>query len=1172
MQSIIDFIRCCGLLLFVLPVVSGTLISQTKDTSMVDSYRRASFTIPVSDTTIYLPDQFVIESSQAVLLDSILLENGRDYLFNARSGSVTIKKETFTRLHLQSQNFHSIFVRYRSLPFSFKPVYRHREPVTLVDTVTGKKTTVVKPASDFSVDDLFGSNLQKSGSIVRGFTIGSNRDLSLNSGFRLQMSGKLSDDVDVVAALTDENSPIQPEGTTQTLQEIDKVFIQLRSSNLSATLGDFYFTSSGSEFGNINRKLQGGKGEALYQIGKINNNLELVGAVTRGKFTTNQFQGLDGVQGPYRLTGKNNERTIIIIAGTEKVYVNGEPMTRGETADYVIDYANGEVTFSAKRLITAASRITIDFEYSDRQYSRSLLAGKSSSQFLDNKLSFNATVYRESDDENSLIDYSLSDQDKDTLQSAGDDRLRAVRSGVEFTGTGRGQYAAIDTIISLSSGFDTVRIYRYMPEDTIRAVYSITFSYVGSGNGDYNKIALGNYRFAGIRQGSYAPVRFLPLPESHLLTDFDLKAHVSKEFSISGEYALSQFDANKFSPINDDDNTGSAINMGLNYSPQDVRIGGKNIGSFDLNLKERYVNKRFTPIDRVSEIEFNRKWNIADSLKADEEIREGSLTYRPMNSLSVGGGVGWIKRGDDFSTNRYTLSTDYADSSKQIKYDLEYIRSNDVLANRAGRWMRHRANAGYNIGVVSPSIHYEGETFWNSEVTTSKLQQGSFRFNEITPGIQITNVARMSLNIEYGIRYDDSLLAGRLERSSHTFTQRYGWQLQEWNDLSSTLDLTIRKRIFTTPFRLRSNNDIETILLRSQSRYNPLNRGIESDWFYEVATERSAKLERVFQRVPKGTGNYSYAGDINHNNIADDQDFLPTRFDGDYVVILIPTDELTPVIDLKTSSRIRFNGSILFTALSGVEKILSKFSSETYIRVEEKSSESDTKQIYLLQFSHFLNDQTTLTGSNLISQDLYFQENSQEFSARLRFLQRRGLTKYALVSERAYNREQSLQLRWQLLKEISNQIDVVHKNDNVLTSQFSNRSRVITSNNISSDWSYRPEQNIELGFKFGLGEGNNADTTSFSLNDQSVRLVYSLQERGQIRGELVREEVNIERGGFYVPFELTNGRIAGKTWLWRFALDYKVTRFIQATVNYDGRSEGGGSPVHTARAEVRAFF
>jgi hypothetical protein len=57
-----------------------------------------------------------------------------------------------------------------------------------------------------------------------------------------------------------------------------------------------------------------------------------------------------------------------------------------------------------------------------------------------------------------------------------------------------------------------------------------------------------------------------------------------------------------------------------------------------------------------------------------------------------------------------------------------------------------------------------------------------------------------------------------------------------------------------------------------------------------------------------------------------------------------------------------------------------------------------------------------------------------------------------------------------------------------------------------------------------------------------------------------------------VPFELTGGRVEGKTWLWHGGFDYRISQFVQASVGYDGRKEGKRSVAHTARAEVRAFF
>ena len=202
-------------------------------------------------------------------------------------------------------------------------------------------------------------------------------------------------------------------------------------------------------------------------------------------------------------------------------------------------------------------------------------------------------------DENSSIDTPLSDADKDTLRLAGNDRLKAVRSGVEYVGVGKGQYIKKDTVIISPASRDSVTFYSFLPEDTLHAVYSITFSYVGAGNGDYNKISLGRYQFVGIKQGSYAPIRFLPMPQSHSLTDFDLTGQAADNIKITGEYAFTNFDANRFSNRDDENNVGSAFKFGLQLTPNNVHVGDKDIGSFDVNLKERFVGKRFVP-DRKS--------------------------------------------------------------------------------------------------------------------------------------------------------------------------------------------------------------------------------------------------------------------------------------------------------------------------------------------------------------------------------------------------------------------------------------------------------------------------------------------------------------------------------------------------------------------------------------------
>jgi hypothetical protein len=245
------------------------------------------------------------------------------------------------------------------------------------------------------------------------------------------------------------------------------------------------------------------------------------------------------------------------------------------------------------------------------------------------------------------------------------------------------------------------------------------------------------------------------------------------------------------------------------------------------------------------------------------------------------------------------------------------------------------------------------------------------------------------------------------------------------------------------------------------------------------------------------------------------------------------------------------------------------------VRIEEKSSEPDLKQIYLLHFRKFQNDSTTIAGSTLYTQDLNIMEGSPDVSVRLRYSQRTALNRFTSGIERSYTRDRSIRLRVQLVKEIANQIDYINRIDRVSSQQSSNRLRDVLSNSIIFDLSYRPEQDVEVGFK--IEQGNSTDRYQIpeldaDLNTQSLRVVYAFHGAGQLRVEASREEVRLSQALAAFPFELTGGRVDGKTWLWHVAFDYRVTQFIQATMNYDGRSEGGRSPVHTARAEVRAFF
>lgn len=1146
--------------------------------------------LSAGEPSFHLSSSFVFDSSETVLLlPSRSLRRGSEYSMNYRTGEISFRDSLLG--HSKTDSVPSaIVVTYLTVPLSFKPAYSLHRVQTLRDSTGVERRTLVPESAPFAVNDLFGDNLQKSGSIIRGLTVGSNRDLTLNSGFRMQLAGKLSDEIDVVAALTDENSPIQPEGTTQTLQEVDKVFVDIKSATVGATLGDFNLQVGrdvGGEFGQLARKVQGAQGRisTIHEGGKDGGfSASVTGAVGRGKFHSLQFAGIEGNQGPYRLSGKNGERQIIVIAGSERVYFDGAQMTRGETNDYTIDYSSAEITFSSRRLVTNASRIVVDFEYSDRQYSRNLLNAEATAKVAGERATVHAVFTQESDDISAPIDFSLDDSAKAILGQSGSDRFKASRPGSSYTGrdslgAARGQYALRDTVI----GGKSYSYFIYAPGDT-SAVYNVIFSSVEAMPPDslgYSRIALGQFRVVGVGQGNYLPLQFLPVPT--LLRSVDLNADVAvlSNLTIGGELALSQNDRNRLSTLDDADRNGQAYKFNIQFHPRAVKLGSSNLGDADIVYSERFVGTRFASPDRVNEVEFNRRWNFDQLAAGDETIRELSLRYQPVRVLDFQAAAGSMMRKGLFKSNRIQAEVSVIDSGLPLThFTIEDIRSTDLSTADQSTWIRQKGMSEFQYGPVKPGLRVEAENRQLGSAIGDSLSDGSFRFLELAPRVETKEVAHMRGSAELQARSQDSVVAGVFRSSYKSLTQLYSWELRNWNDLSSTLSLSLRKTDVSALAKGRGTGNSDVILVRSTTRYTPFQRSLETDWYYEFSNQRSARLERVFVRVPKGDGNYRYLGDLNDDHVADENEFELTRFDGDYVVLLLPGETLYPVVDLKASSRIRFQPSRLFASPSGwLERGLVALSTETYVRVDERSSDPLTRNLYLLRVSTFQSDRYTIAGTKLLTQDLHIFEGQSDLSIRFRYSQRQGLVQLVSSTEHSYARERSIRIRSQLVSEIANQTDYINSIDRVASTTFSSRARDITSNALTSDFSYRPFHEWEIGFRFNGGESVDqygGDNTTVDLNGQSLRVVYAIMGRGQIRGEVKRDEVIMARPpsdpSRVLPYELTEGLVVGKTFQWSLGAEYRITGNVQLSLNYEGRTEGGRAPVHLARAEARAFF
>ena len=1141
------------LLLHIVMFLSGSLVLYGQGISST-----VEVVIPPGDSVVSLPHEFLIGESFALRdASGMLLRDSVDYRLDFRFGTLTLGDS----LRVLPDTLR-LTADYSYFPITIPREIFTRELVTITDS-TGREQTLAERTDSgggLTATGIFGRDFQRSGSITRGITVGSNRDLTVQSGLRLQFSGNITEDVEVVGALTDEQTPIQPEGNTQTLREVDNIFFEVRSPVADGTLGKFFASHDLTEYTGFSRKLQGGK--VLGKFGDVGQT-QLVAAVSPGKFRTQEFQGREGDQGPYRLTGPNGERDIIVLAGTERIFVDGVLMIRGRENDYVIDYATGEIFFQPRRPITGFNEIVVDFEYSDRRYSRSFLAASHTGLFVDSALRVTASYVREADNQDSPIDLELSEEDRTLLAAAGADPAGAVRSGVVFVGrsdTASGLYRRIDTTIN---GLPD-SIFVYDPSSS-EAVYDVLFNRAINGRGDYRNVAFGQYEFVGKGAGEYLPVVYLPLPGLQQVGAVALGLQPARGVVISGEAAFSGTDLNRFSSDPGAQRNGMALKGTALLEGDSVTVAGANLGWMRGTSTLRFVGEGFQGINRIAEPEFDRRWNAAGrigELGYDDIIAEGRLEWRPIRSLDLTVGLGHLDRGDFFSSFRHDYAARFADRNIPVAadYALELIASNDTLGGKTeSDWIKGRGGVSYRLGRVTPGFRVEHQHRDNLRPGPDTLLQGAFRFVEAGPDLVVDfplfrTVASLRYRSDDSARFDPEIGGTRFIHDGDAQTFRLNGELTGIRSLRSTLDFTYRRKTYDSVPGVDPLSRLEnvSILARSDTRWTGLNRGLEIEGVYEVQTEQAARLQRIYVRVPVGQGQYIWQ-DLDSNGVQTENEFRETiADDGEYVRVNLPTEQLFPVINLESSIRLKISPEDFLSDSTTLGRLLKPVTTETFLRIEEKSNTENESDIYLLNFGAFQNDSTTLLGNALIQQDINLFEKSREFSARLRLLKRSGVTRLFNALERSADLERSLRLRWNPTTDIGLQLDASLEDRSLLGADLdASRAFDLEALQFQTDFSYRPERSLELGWIF--------------------------ETKGRLRATLERTVVsgsNLQGGDiFTLPFQLTDGYGIGTTWVGRLGFDYRFGANIQASVTYTGRAEPPSDRViHTGQMEVRAFF
>jgi|GEM_PF-1841315 len=210
--------------------------------------------------------------------------------------------------------------------------------------------------------------LDFSGAKTMSVSLGDGGGLGLDATLKLDVNGQIAENVFVEGRLSDQNVPVLPEGNTATLKELDTKYVRLYGRQYDATLGDFEFRHGREGVDRITSKVSGVQGS--YRRGGWN--VEGALAQTQGIYRSDTLQGVDGKQSGYYLRARDGRIFIRVMPGTERIWRNGMRLNRG--LDYTIDYAEGRVDFLNRIAVSSENLFSVEFEYAEEDYPRSLAA------------------------------------------------------------------------------------------------------------------------------------------------------------------------------------------------------------------------------------------------------------------------------------------------------------------------------------------------------------------------------------------------------------------------------------------------------------------------------------------------------------------------------------------------------------------------------------------------------------------------------------------------------------------------------------------------------------------------------------------------------------------------------------------------------------------------------
>lgn len=1154
---------CC----FLFSLLNADAQSQLADYSQYSNLRSKVLTnisdTMTIDTLSIFPSTFLMRNLRT---DEIIAKD--NYELDYASGKLIFKS---------GYKPDSILISYRSFPTYLAKTVQHKNPnlIRKGDSLFFERF-YYQPRVEQTASFLDFGGLSYSGNFARGIQFGSNQDLTLNSNLDLRLSGKIANDIEITAALTDNNIPLQPDGTTQQLQDFDKIYIQLKKDPHMIIAGDYNLKSFDSYFMKFSKQLQGASyvGNLRFKNGmRLQTSTSL--AVSRGKFARNIFQGTEGNQGPYRLIGNNNETFIIVLAGSEKVFVDGVRLQRGELLDYIMDYNTGELIFMPRFLITKDSRIVVEFEYSDRNYFRTTVHEGINFQWK--KLSVFTQVYSEQDAKSKPITNSISDSTRDYLAGIGNDISNAFISGVRETefDANRVQYRKTDSTVN-SIVYDSVFVYETNPDS---AKYLLTFSYVGPNNGNYIPTKNSNnvrvYQWIApinnIPQGSYEPLILLVTPKNQLLFTFGTSYQIDNKTKVRAEMAFSNFDRNLFSPLGKKENKGYAANVQLNR-----------IDSFKQNLvftnaiNYEFKTENFQQVEPYRNVEFVRDWNIVNQLNYTEHIARYQTTlFDIKHNITAGYKFSTFIRQKKYKgfENWLTFSTNY--KNLKINADARILTTQDSLIKSV--FLRPSFNAVYTIAKArgigfGVGFFQENNIFKNR--ATNELQNNSFRNNNLSFQFFMPDSAKWNFMLEYKYRKDVEVKNAAFKDSTTAHTLEFRGGANQLKNQSFNWTFTYRDLIVKdTTIQQKPE---QTFLGRTEYGARIKKGALRLNFIYELGGGRERVRQFTYVEVPSGQGYFKWI-DQNQNTIRELNEFVPSQFNdsAQFVRVLTDLNEYVRANSTGYTQNITIQPKAIWFNQKGFKNFMSKLTFQSYLQIKRKTYKGNTLKVFN-PFVFKTSDSNTISLNSNIRNTFIFNSGDPIYS--FSFTNQLVNDKVLLINgfDTRTRMDNILEAYYNLSQKFTLNLKFIQSRLSLVSDYFQPNNYKIRSYYLEPKFTYNYKTMVRTSVNYGFTKKMNAvslggENTLANKLEFELRYSKALKNTLETKFSFVLVKYNGENGTTKA-YTILEGLQPGKNYIWSGTYTRNISQNLELSLTYEGRKTGTAKLINTGRAQLRAVF